>query len=262
MARKICSTTESAPDETPIHPPQRGHVRVVPLGGVGEFGKNCTVIEYGDDLFVIDCGLKFPEDEMLGIDFVVPDFTYVQQSADRLRGVILTHGHEDHIGAVPYFVRHLGLECVKVYASRLTIELVKAKLEELDVLSMVDLEVIEPFERRTIGSVQFEFLPVTHSIPMAFAVAMYTPEGVVLHTGDFKFDPDGSDESGTLRRFADRMGPGRVMLLLADSTNADREGVSPQEQVVREGLRECGRRRAHRDPRGLQQQPAPRADGD
>jgi ribonuclease J len=180
--------------------------------------------------------MKFPDVEMFGVDMVIPDFGYVQRSAARLRAIVLTHGHEDHVGGVPYLLRQLRGPLPPIYATRLTLDLLRDRLEESDEALDVELNEIWPGERRTIGGFDLEFLPVTHSMPMALAVACHLTLGVVLHTGDYKFDPTDNAQDGTLRGFAARLEPGRTLLLLGDSTNVDREGTSPREEIVREGL--------------------------
>jgi ribonuclease J len=232
---------------TPIAPPLPGRLRVVPLGGVGEFGKNCLTLEWGPDLILFDCGMKFPEDDMFGVDMVIPEFDYLHRSIDRLRAIVLTHGHEDHIGAAPYLLRQLGRRRPPIYASRLTLDLLRDKLDEAGELRGTELIEVRGFERVAIGAFDLEFLPVNHSMPMALAVACRLPIGVVLHTGDFKFDPPDEDadtvgvRNGALRAFADRLGEkhgaaNRPLLLLADSTNVERKGSAPTEQSVRRGL--------------------------
>jgi ribonuclease J len=224
-----------------VVPPAPGRLRVTPLGGLGEFGKNCLAVEMDGDLIVLDCGLKFPEDDMLGVDLVIPNFDFVQQSVGRLRGLVLSHGHEDHIGATPYFVRQMAQagigHPVPILATRLTLELTRQKLEELGVAGQAELIEIVPGERRRMGGFDLEFLPVTHSMPMAMAVALRLPMGMTLYTGDLKFDPTDHDgHAKALRDFAGRLPPEGLALLMADSTNADREGISPREESVRVGL--------------------------
>jgi ribonuclease J len=232
------SEADARPQTFDVTPPPPGRLRVVPLGGMGEFGKNCTVFEYGDDMLVFDCGLQFPDDDMLGVDMVIPDFSYVLAGISRLRGLVLTHGHEDHIGAVPFFVRQMGIARLPIYGSRLTIALVMAKLAEHQLEHAVELIEIDGHDTRRLGAFDLEFLPVSHSMPMAMAVALRLPIGVVLHTGDYKFNLDEPGDPGGLERFARQAGADGVLLMLGDSTNVGREGFSPTERVVMDGLRE------------------------
>ncbi len=208
-------------------------VRIIPLGGLGEIGKNMTVIECANDMFIIDCGLAFPDAEMLGVDLVIPDFTYVEQNADRLRGIVLTHGHEDHIGGLAYLLKKVN---TPVYGTRLTLALVDAKLKEHQLSGKVQLNVVEP--RRTIrmGCMAVELIHVNHSIPDAVGMAIHTPAGVLVHTGDFKVDY--SPINGgiiDLGRFGE-LGSRGVLALMADSTNAERPGYTPTERKVGESF--------------------------
>jgi ribonuclease J len=217
--------------EPPPLPPDT--LRIVPLGGLGEFGKNTMAMEFGDDLILVDCGMMFPEEDMLGVDAVIPDFGYVADRAHKLRALILTHGHEDHIGATGHFVREFT---APIYGSPLTLALVQGKLAEMGLENRVDLVPVAPRERIRAGAFEIEFLQVAHSIPQTYALAITLPIGTVIHTGDYKFDP--SDESGDTDLFSlARYGESGVLLLLADSTNADRRGHSPGEAAVRDGLR-------------------------
>jgi ribonuclease J len=208
-------------------------LRVIPLGGVGEIGKNLMVLEYEDDILVIDAGLMFPEDDMLGIDLVYPDITYLTERADRLQAVILTHGHEDHIGALPYLLKYLD---VPVYATRLTRGLAEVKLREAGLLAEAELHTITPDDVLQLGCFKVEFFHVCHSIPDAVGVAVTTPVGLVIHASDYKFDQHPVDGRLTdvdkLRSLGDR----GVLLLLSDSTNADTEGFTPSEQRITETL--------------------------
>ena len=208
-------------------------MRIIPLGGLGEIGKNMTVIECANDMFIIDCGLAFPDAEMLGVDLVIPDFTYIEQNADRLRGVVLTHGHEDHIGSLAYLLKKVS---TPVYGTRLTLALVESKLKEHQLSGAVELNVVEP--RRTIrmGCMGVELIHVNHSIPDAVALAIHTPAGVIVHTGDFKVDY--SPINGgiiDLARFGE-LGSKGVLALLSESTNAERPGFTPTERKVGESF--------------------------
>ena len=211
-------------------------VRVIPLGGLGEIGKNMTVVESDEGLVLIDAGLAFPRDEMLGVDLVLPDFAYLRANAERLRAVILTHGHEDHVGALPYVVREVGVP--EVWATRLTLGLVKSKLDEHGLIKAVDLREIQPERGRVpIGPFEAEFVRVTHSIPDAVAVVLHTADGTIVHTGDLKIDHTPVDGVRTdLARFG-AVGAAGVALMLGDSTNAERPGVTPSEAVVAAELR-------------------------
>ncbi len=210
-------------------------VRVIPLGGIGEIGKNMTVVESEDGIVVIDAGIAFPRDEMLGVDLVLPDFSYLREHAARIRAVILTHGHEDHVGGLPYLIREVGVP--EVWATRLTLGLVKAKLDEHGLNRAAELREIVP-ERGVIplGPFRAEFIRVTHSIPDAVAVVLHTDDGTIVHSGDIKIDHTPVDGRRTdLARFA-AVGDRGVALLLGDSTNAERAGWTPSEAVVTRSL--------------------------
>ncbi len=211
-------------------------VRVIPLGGIGEIGKNMTVIDGPDGIVVIDAGIAFPRDEMLGVDLVLPDFAYLREHADRLRAVILTHGHEDHVGGLPYLIREVGVP--EVWATRLTLGLVKSKLDEHGLIRAARLREIEPAGGIVqVGPFRAEFIRVTHSIPDAVAVVLHTDDGTIVHTGDIKIDHTPIDGRRTeLHRFG-AVGDRGVALLLGDSTNAERPGVTPSEAVVAESLK-------------------------
>ncbi len=208
-------------------------LRVVPLGGLGEFGKNAMVFEYGDDLILIDCGMKFPEEDMLGVDAVIPDFSYIADRADKLRAVILTHGHEDHIGATTHFVREFD---APIYGSALTLALVEGKMREMRLEDRAELHEVKPRDRIRAGAFEIQFLQVSHSIPQAFAIAITLPIGAVIHTGDYKFDPSDETDPSDFYSFTN-YGESGVLLLLGDSTNVDRKGHSPSEESVRDALR-------------------------
>ncbi|MCE5228920.1 ribonuclease J [bacterium] len=218
------------------NPPAPGTLRVMPLGGVGEFGKNCLALEYGKDMIIIDCGQKFPEDDMFGIDLVIPDFSYIVEHADRLRGIVLTHGHEDHIGGLPHLIRQLGTSRIPIYGSRLTLALVTAKLFELEPDYEPILMPVEGFERGKMGVFDVEFLPVSHSMPHAMALVIETPIGRLFHTGDYKLECEGANGSPLPAPFQRLDLNDPFLLLMADSTNVDREGFAPTEDQVREGL--------------------------
>ena len=204
-------------------------LKVISLGGLHEIGKNMTVIEYNQDIIIIDCGLAFPEDDMLGIDMVIPDITYLQKNADKIRGVVLTHGHEDHIGALPYFLKELN---VPVFGTLLTIGLLDNKLKEHGILDTSIRHVVVPGETIKLGQLKVEFIHTNHSIADAVALAIHTPLGVIIHPGDFKIDytPIGG-EVADLQRFA-QLGKEGVLLLMSDSTNASRKGFTMSEKSV------------------------------
>ncbi len=205
-------------------------LRVIPLGGLGEFGMNSLALQYGDDIIVIDAGMMFPEEELLGVDIVTPDFAYLKQNREHVRALILTHGHEDHIGATPFLLSEVN---VPVYGTEFTLALVERRLEEHDLGSEVSLNRVKPGERMEVGPFQIEFIHVTHSIVSAVALAITTPVGVVIHTGDFKVDPTPTDHKlFDLHTLAD-YGKRGVLLLLSDSTNVDREGYTESELAVR-----------------------------
>jgi ribonuclease J len=208
---------------------------VIPLGGLGEFGMNCMALRYGDDIIVVDAGMMFPEAELLGVDIVTPDFTYLEQNREHVRALVLTHGHEDHIGAVPFL---LGLMNLPVYSTAFTLALVERRLEEHDLLKTAELHPVKPGQTIEIGPFKIEFLNVTHSIICAVALAITTPLGVIIHTGDFKVDPTPTDNAlfdlHTLAAYGKR----GVLLLLSDSTNVDRPGYTESERAVRPRLEE------------------------
>ncbi|PWB81475.1 MAG: ribonuclease J [Candidatus Methylomirabilota bacterium] len=204
-------------------------VRIVPLGGLGEIGLNMTVVETATDLMVIDAGLMFPDEEMFGIDHVIPDMSYLFAHRDKIRAVLLTHGHEDHTGALPYLLREIK---VPVYGTRLSLGLAAEKLKEADLLADVDLKAVRPRDRLQFGLFDVEFLQVCHSIPDGVALAIGTPAGLIVHTGDFKFDQSPVDVQLTDYRRLAELGDAGVLALLSDSTNAGRDGFTPSEQVV------------------------------
>ena len=214
-------------------PVRRTPVKIIPLGGLNEIGKNFTVIECSNDMFVIDCGLAFPDSEMPGVDIVIPDFSYVEKNQEKLRGVVLTHGHEDHIGGLPYFLKKFN---VPVYGTRLTLGLVEGKLKEHGLLGTVKLNVVTPRQTVKLGCMAVEFIRVNHSIPDAVGMAIHTPAGVLIHTGDFKVDYT-PIEAGIidLPRFAE-LGNKGVLALMADSTNAERPGYTMSERKVGESF--------------------------
>ena len=213
----------------------RKKLRVIPLGGLGEIGKNMMLLEYGDSLIAIDAGLMFPEEEMLGIDLVIPDIGYVLDSGKKLRAIFLTHGHEDHIGALPYILHQVQ---APVYCTPLTAGLVRVRLKEAKLLKTTELNVIDPGDVIDVGPFQVEPFQVAHSVPDSTGLCVRTPVGIVIHTGDFKLDHTPVMGQATdLRRLA-MWGEEGVMLLLADSTYAEIPGYTPSEQVVGDALRQ------------------------
>lgn len=206
-------------------------VKLTFLGGLNEIGKNITLFEYGNSAFLIDCGMSFPDEDMLGVDIVLPDFSYVEKNKDRIQGIIITHGHEDHIGALPYLLSQMKLP---VYATRLTAALIESKLKERNVHA--NIQVVNPGSSISFGDVSVELIPVNHSIPDAVALGIKTPLGYVVHTGDFKIDcTPASGPMIDLARFG-QLGKEGVLALLADSTNAERPGFTPSERVVGESF--------------------------
>lgn len=208
-------------------------VRIIPLGGLNEIGKNMTVFECSNDLFILDCGLAFPDADMPGVDIVIPDFTYVERNADKIRGIVITHGHEDHIGGLAYLLKKVN---VPVYATRLTIGLIEGKLREQGILNKVKLNIVEPRKTVKMGCMAVEFIKVNHSIPDAVGMAIHTPAGIIVHTGDFKVDYSPIDgEIIDLARFGE-LGSKGVLALMADSTNAERPGYTHSERTVGESF--------------------------
>ncbi|MBE6808795.1 MAG: ribonuclease J [Clostridia bacterium] len=204
-------------------------VRIIPLGGLGEIGKNITLYEYDGDMFLVDCGMSFPDEDMPGIDIVIPDFTYVLENKDKIKGLVVTHGHEDHIGAIPYLLKNFNLP---IYATRLTIGLIEGKLKEHKLLGDAKLNTVKPGEKVKLGKFEVEFIHVNHSIPDAVGFAISCPAGTVVHTGDFKIDTTPIDEYVIdIGRFAE-YGKRGVLALLADSTNVERPGYTASEKLV------------------------------
>ncbi|MBK9052687.1 MAG: ribonuclease J [Chloroflexi bacterium] len=208
-------------------------LRIIPLGGLGEIGKNMTVLEYGRNMIVVDCGVMFPDSEMYGIDLVLPQFDYVVQNQDRLHGIVLTHAHLDHIGGLPYLLKQVK---TTIYGTDLTIGMVKRKLEEAKLLSQADLQVKHDKEIFQLGPFKISLFPVAHSIPGSVGLVIDTPVGAIVHTGDYKLDetPTGGRTTDLAR--LRRLTPNGVLALLADSTNADRPGRTPTEKIVADEL--------------------------
>lgn len=208
-------------------------IRIVPLGGLGEVGKNMMAIEHGDDIVVVDAGLMFPKADMHGVDLVLPDTSYLVERKDRVRAILITHGHEDHTGALPYVLRDLR---VPIYAPPLAHDLVAVKLKEHSGVGKYDLHLVQSGDTLELGSIRAEYFRVNHSIPDACGIALHTPSGVVIHTGDFKIDHTPvSGLTTDLHRLAE-LGREGVLLLLSDSTYAENEGFTPSEQVVADAL--------------------------
>ena len=211
-------------------------VKIVFLGGLGEIGRNCMVIEQDNQLLLIDCGLMFPDADMHGIDLVLPDFTWLRENADRVVGCVATHGHEDHVGALQYLLRELSFP---IYGSAVTLGLARNRIEEAGLMGRTELVVVKDGERRMIGPFDVEFIPVTHSVPHAHAIVLHTPQGVIVHSGDFKLDLTPVDDRRTdLARLGAISSTEGVRLLLADSTNSEECGHAPSEKSVGAVLRQ------------------------
>ena len=223
-------TYKKTPKKSALQPPQeKERVRISFLGGINEIGKNITVYEYKNDMFIVDCGLAFPTAELPGVDLVIPDFTYIKNCRERIRGIIITHGHEDHIGGLAYLLKQVN---IPVYATKLTIGLIKGKLEEHGLLGSVKLVEIKPRDNITLGSFNIELIHVNHSIPDAVGLAIRCPAGIIIQTGDIKIDTTPVDgDMIDLPRFAE-YGKKGVLALLSDSTNAERPGYTMSERNV------------------------------
>lgn len=210
---------------------EREKVKIIPLGGLNEIGKNMTAIEYKEEIIVIDCGLKFPDEDMFGIDIVIPDVTYLVKNKEKVRGIFFTHGHEDHIGALPYVLKQLN---VPIYGTKLTLGLIETKLKEHGLLSTTEMNLVKPRDIVKLTSMSVEFIKTNHSIADSVAIAIHTPLGVILHTGDFKVDYTPIDgEIADFARFAE-LGKRGVLVMLADSTNVERPGYTMSERTVGE----------------------------
>ncbi len=207
-------------------------LKIIPLGGLDEIGKNCTVLEYGKDMIIIDCGVGFPEEDMYGVDLVIPDFTYIIANQKKLKGMFITHGHEDHIGSIPYAMQQFNCP---IHGTAMTNGLIKLKLEEHKLADKVKLHTHKPGDVVKAGCFTVEFIHVNHSIADACALAVKTPVGTVVFTGDFKIDPTAKDGMMDLARLAE-LGSQGVLALCADSTNVERSGYTPSENLVAEGL--------------------------
>ena len=212
---------------------EKGKLRVIPLGGLNEIGKNLTVLEYADDIIIVDCGMGFPDEDMPGIDIVIPDISYLEANRDKIRGIVLTHGHEDHIGAIPYVLRQIN---PPIYATKLTLGIIKNKLEEHSLPCEPSLNCVKAGQTVRLGSFAVEFIHVNHSIADACCLAITTPLGTVLHTGDFKLDVTPIDgDMMNITRLGE-IGRKGVLLLMCESTNAERPGFTPSEKKVGKSL--------------------------
>ena len=219
-----------------------GTLKIIPLGGLGEVGKNITVIEYKNDIILIDCGLSFPEEEMLGIDVVIPDITYLLKNKEKIKGIVLTHGHEDHIGAIPYVLKKLDLP---IYGTKLTLGLLETKFKEHK-LTNVNMNVVNHGSKINLGCFGVEFIKTVHSIPDSSALAITTPVGVLVHTGDFKIDYTPIDgDIMDLNRFSE-LGKEGVLALMSDSTNAERPGYTMSEKTVGDTFKSIFANHEHR----------------
>ena len=210
---------------------KKDNFKIIPLGGLDEIGKNITVFEYGNEIVLVDCGLEFPEDDMLGVDLVIPDITYLEKNKDKIKGLVVTHGHEDHIGAIPYVLKQIN---IPIYATKLTVGLIKNKLEEHKLLASTKLVTVEQGQTINFGNIKVEFIRSSHSIPDSVMLAIHTPVGVVLHTGDFKVDfTPIDDQVMDLGRIAE-LGNKGILALMADSTNSERKGYTMSERTIGE----------------------------
>jgi ribonuclease J len=215
---------------------EKSALSIFALGGVHEIGKNMYVIQYADDIVVIDCGSKFPDESLLGIDLIIPDITYLKENQDKVRALVVTHGHEDHIGGIPYILKQLN---IPIYASQLTLGLIKGKLKENGLLDQSKLTEINSESSIELGTIKLGFFKTNHSIPDCLGVVFYTPEGTVVHTGDFKFDlTPVNNQFPDIHKMA-RIGESGVLALLSESTNAERPGFTPSERLVGDHIEEA-----------------------
>ena len=216
--------------------PVTHRLSIIPLGGVYEVGKNMYVIQYDDDIVVVDCGSKFPDESLLGIDVIIPDITYLLERKDQVKALLVTHGHEDHIGGIPYVIKQMN---IPIYATRLTLGLIKGKLKEHGLLGSTTLHQIDADAKLTLGAFRIEFFGTNHSIPDCLGIAFHTPQGTVVHTGDFKFDwTPVNGQYADIHKMAE-IGSQGVLALLSESTNAERPGFTPSERRVGEHLHEA-----------------------
>ena len=208
---------------------KKDNLKIIPLGGLDEIGKNITVFEYGNEIVLVDCGLEFPEDDMLGVDLVIPDVTYLEKNKEKIKGLVITHGHEDHIGAIPYILKQINMP---IYATKLTMGLIKNKLEEHKLLSSTKLNTVEQGQTVNFGNIRVEFIRSSHSIPDSVMLAIHTPVGTILYTGDFKVDfTPIDDQIMDLGRIAE-LGNRGVLALMSDSTNSERKGYTMSEKTI------------------------------
>ena len=229
VKKKVRKTKKVQKKSTEQVEMKKDNLKIIPLGGLLEIGKNITVFEYKDDIILVDCGLAFPEDDMLGIDLVIPDISYLEKNKEKIRGLVLTHGHEDHIGAIPYLLKQIN---VPIYATKLTAGLVQNKLEEHKLLRSTKIKTVHHGQTITLGCMRVEFIRMTHSIPDACSLAIHTPVGIVVHTGDFKIDYTPIDgEQIDFGRLA-ALGNKGVLALMSDSTNSERKGHTMSESTV------------------------------
>ena len=219
-------------------------VKIIPLGGLGEIGKNMTVIQYNEDMYIVDAGLAFPETDMYGIDVVIPDFDFLRQNKSKIRKVIITHAHEDHIGALPYFLKEFG--DIPLYATKLTAALIRNKLRNSKI-PMKQINVIHEKSRIKSGDCEISFFPTNHSIPDSVGIVIETPIGQIVHTGDFKVDLTPLDGRYTDFQRLGEIGKKGVLALLSDSTNAEKEGISLSEKKVGKKLRKRNARMSRKD---------------
>ncbi len=227
-SKKPTNPRKKTSNKTPKTP-----IKIIPLGGLGEIGKNITLYEYKEEMILVDCGMAFPDEETPGIDIVIPDFTYLIKNKDKIKGLFLTHGHEDHIGAIPYLLKNFNID---IYGTKLTLGIVEGKLKEHKLLSGAKLNVVKPGDEITLGAFNVEFIHVNHSIPDAVGLAIKTPVGTIVQTGDFKIDTTPIDDRVIdLARFAE-IGRKGVLALLSDSTNAERPGYTMSERIVGESF--------------------------
>jgi len=218
------------------HVSTKGNLSIFALGGVNEIGKNMYVVQYDNDILIIDCGSKFPDESLLGIDLIIPDITYLEENKDKIRALLVTHGHEDHIGGIPYFLKKLN---IPIYATRFTLGLIELKLSEHKLLRDTELNQINSDSTLTFGEVQVSFFKTNHSIPDCLGIVFHTPEGNVVHTGDFKFDlTPVNNQYSDIHRMAE-IGKQGVLVLLSESTNAERAGLTPSEQIVGDHVEEA-----------------------
>ena len=229
LTENISKRMESRKSNTPKFEFKKDNLKIIPLGGLDEIGKNITVFEYGNEIVLVDCGLEFPEDDMLGVDLVIPDVTYLEKNKEKIKGLVVTHGHEDHIGAIPYVLKQIN---IPIYATRLTVGLIKNKLEEHKLLASTKLVTVEQGQTINFGNIKVEFIRSSHSIPDSVMLAIHTPVGVVLHTGDFKVDFTPIDDKiMDLGRIAE-LGNKGILALMSDSTNSERKGYTMSERTI------------------------------